>query len=101
MDVWPLLAEFDAGLPAEKQQSLKKQLAVYLNDLLLHDFPQLVQVLYRVDVPEKKIKTVLQQHPSTDAGELLADLLLQRQAEKKASRHRFQSPPDTSDEERW
>ena len=101
MDVWPILAELSTELSVEKQESLKQRLAVYLNDLLLHDFHSLVQLLYRVDVSEKKIKTVLQEHPSEDAGNLLAGLLIQRQAEKRVTRNRFRSSPGSSDEERW
>lgn len=99
--MWPILAELSTELSVEKQESLKQGLAVYLNDLLLHDFHSLVQLLYRVDVSEKKIKTVLQEHPSEDAGNLLAGLLIQRQAEKRVTRNRFRSSPGSSDEERW
>lgn len=101
MDVWPILAELSTELPVEKQESLKQRLAVYLDDLLLHDFHSLVQLLYRVDVSERKIKAVLQEHPTEDAGNLLASLLIQRQAEKRATRNNFRSSPGTSDEERW
>ena len=101
MDVFPLLAQLNTDLSAEKKDALKKQLAVYLNDLLLHDFHSLVQVLYRVDVSEKKIKAVLDENPKEDAGNLLADLLIQRQLEKQETRKRFQSPNEASDEERW
>ena len=101
MDINLFLSELKPELPVDKKAVLKQQLAVYLNDLLLHDFHSLVQLLYRVDVPEKKIKAVLQEHPTEDAGNLLAGLLIQRQAEKQATRNRFHFPPGSSDEERW
>ena len=101
MDVFPLLAQLTPALPPEQKEALKKKLAVFLNDLLLHDFPSLVQLLYRVDVSETKLKTVLQENPGEDAGNLLADLLIQRQQEKEATRNRFRFPDDASEEERW
>lgn len=101
MDVVPILHELTKDLPLERKAALKSELAVYLNDLLLHDFHTLVQLLYRVDVPEKKIKAVLQQNLTEDAGNLLADLLLQRQQEKQETKKRFRFPDGASDEERW
>ena len=79
MDVLPLLDEYQATLPVERKQALKSELAACLNDMLLHNFHGLVQVLYRVDVSEKKLKAVLKENPTEDAGNLLADLLIQRQ----------------------
>ena len=101
MDAWLLLQEWKEELPAGEKKTIRARLAQHLNDLLLHDFAALVQVLYRVDVPEANVKTVLQQNPGTDAGELLADLLLQRMKEKEAVRKKFPTPPPQADEERW
>lgn len=101
MDISPLLAQLSTDLPDSQRSELRNRLAAYLNELLLHDFGALVQVLYRVDVPEKKVKAVLQDHPNEDAGNLIADLLLQRQAEKLATKKRFRFRDDGSEEERW
>ena len=101
MDVWPLLLEWGKELPANRKETIRSRLSKELNHLLLHDFGALVQLLYRVDVPEAKVKDVLQQNPTTDAGDLLADLLIQRQEEKKAVFKTFDSPPADADEERW
>lgn len=101
MDVWPLLQEWKKDLPATRKETIRSSLSRYLNDLLLHDFSALVQVLYRVDVTEARVKSVLQQQPGTDAGDLLADLLLQRLEEKRKTVTSFQHPPAASDEERW
>ena len=101
MEFGHILAEIKADLPAEKLASLKTQLAAYLNELVLHDFRALVQLLYRVDVPEKKVKAVLKENPNEDAGNLLADLLINRQLEKQATRNSFRSQADAPEEERW
>ncbi|HEY1021462.1 MAG TPA: hypothetical protein VGE06_04085 [Flavisolibacter sp.] len=101
MDVWPLLLEWQETLPVEQKESIRSRVSKALNQLLLHDFGALVQVLYRVDVPEAKVKTVLQQHPDTDAGDLLADLLLQRMEDKRKTFTSVPPPPAAPDEEKW
>ena len=101
MDIWPLLVAWQEGLPAEQKESARSRLSKALNELLLHDFGALVQILYRVDVSEAKVKTVLQQHPDTDAGDLLADLLIQRLEEKRKTFTSFPPPPAAADEEKW
>jgi hypothetical protein len=84
------------------QQERKTKLASLLNELILHDFHALVQLLYRVDVSEKQVKQLLQQQPGTDAGLLLASLLIERQEDKAALRQQFKTD-DThiADEDRW
>jgi hypothetical protein len=101
MDIWPLLQEWEQDLPVSNKETIRSKLSQYLNNLLLHDFAALVQLLYRVDVPEAKVKAVLQQNPGVDAGDLLADLLIQRQQEKKAAFRPSKNPPEDLNEERW
>ena len=101
MDVWPLLQEWEQDLPVSRKETIRSRLSQYLNNLLLHDFAALVQLLYRVDVSEAIVKAVLQQNPGVDAGDLLADLLIQRQEEKKAAFRPAKNPPEDLDEERW
>jgi len=80
---------------------VRRQLAALVRELMLHDFYALVQVLYRVDVAEEKIKKLLQDHPDADSSEGIADLLLQRSAEKRAAREAFRQQGDIPGEERW
>ncbi len=84
-----------------RQQEEKKALAAYLNHLLLNDFSALVQALYRVDVSEQKVKAVLKENPQADAGNLLAELLVQRQREKIAVKQTPRPMDKSSDEEAW
>ena len=100
MTIWALVQEWDLESKPTEKTSIKSKLAVCLNNLLLDDFAALVQVLYRVDVPEAAVKKALQQNPGLDAGELLADLLLARVEEKKKTLQTFRTPPG-SDDERW
>lgn len=84
---------------AAAQNEQYQQLVDAINELLNRDFEKLVQLLYTVDVSEKKLKAELKEHPEKDAARLIADLLLERQAQKK--KNLPQKPEDIPDEERW
>jgi len=87
----------------EKIASLQlDDLILYLNELIAKDFSKLVHLLYAVDVPEKKLKTLLAEHPNEDAGKLIALLILERQEQKRKSREQFkQAPQDIPEDEKW
>lgn len=82
---------------------LEDRLADYINTLILEDFNQLIQILYRIDVSEPKLKKLLQEHPDQNAGTLIARMIINRQLEKIKSREQFRNQQNTSasDEERW
>ena len=82
------------------REKLRTELAAYINELITHQFDQLLQLLYRVDVSEQKLKNVLRENSDEDAGLLLADLLLKRQEEKLAARRSFPPANEVSEEER-
>ena len=60
-------------------EELRNQLISFLNDLINKDFNALVQLLYRIDVNEKKLKQLLQQNKNTDASLIIADLIIKKQ----------------------
>jgi hypothetical protein len=60
---------FDAAIPDESnREQLEIFLADRINYLVMNDFNHLVQILYRIDVSEKKLKDLLIQNPGTNAG---------------------------------
>jgi hypothetical protein len=87
----------------ENNFSLKKEwLALQINNLLNTDFQKLVSILYRMDVSEHKLKLLLKDNPDTDAGLLIADLMIERQVEKIKSRQQFRQRDNNIDEsEKW
>ena len=101
MDALLFIQDWNASLSPERKEESKKQLATYINELLLHDFEKLVQVLYRVDVSEQKLKSVLMANKGKDAGELIADMLIKRQEEKLATRQSFPPANDIAEDDRW
>ena len=89
------------SLTADNKEQIKKQLIAYINDLITNDFPSLVQLLYRVDVDEKKLKNLLQQEQHTDAAEVIAELIAERQMKKKDTKQAFKKSNNSSEDELW
>ena len=92
----------EVSLPASlNREELEALLAEMINDLILRDFSRLIQILYRVDVSEQKLKDLLKQYPNTTAGSIIAPLIIERQEKKIESRNSFGKHQTGSDEERW
>lgn len=72
-------------------------------DYLLHnDFHRLISLLYRLDVSETKLRTLLAEQPGTDAAELITGLLLERLMLSIKTRQAYGSrQADPSDPEQW
>lgn len=82
-------------------EQLKEQLAAYINHLINHDFEKLVYYLYRIDVNEAKMKALLQS-PHENAGELIVQLIIERQTEKLKAKAQNRSADKKIDEdEKW
>ncbi len=77
-------------------------LETLMNELIKNDFSKLVQLLYRIDVSEAKLKNILQANPNEDAGKLIAQVVLERLAATKKARESFGTrlPTIENDEER-
>lgn len=81
---------------------VKKKLIDLLNDLINNDFDALVQLLYRIDINEKRIRYFLREKNNSDAASVIADLIIERQLQKAESRKTYRSKNDElSNEERW
>ena len=92
-------AEMNAEILAK--ENILEQLSDYLNHLILHDFAYLVQLLYRLDIPEPKIKESLSIKEGEDAGRIIAVLIIKRQLQKIESRKKYTPPADMDENERW
>jgi hypothetical protein len=77
------------------------QLSSYINDLINKDFNALIQLLYRVDVNEQKLKTLLKQHQDVDTSLLIADLIVERQLQKIATKRYFDESGKSSSDDSW
>jgi hypothetical protein len=76
---------------SELEQLGPNDLITYINDCIQHDFNKLVQLLYRIDVSEEKLKYILQLNPNEDAAKLIAAVIIERLAATKAARASFSS----------
>jgi hypothetical protein len=82
-------------------EQLKEQLSQYVNHLINTDFDKLIYYLYRIDVNETKMKQLLQTE-NKNAGDLIADLMIERQLQKIKSREQFKQRDDTiNEEDKW
>jgi hypothetical protein len=87
-------------LPAE-QSDVRSELAARINYLIENDFHKLISVLYRFDISELKLKNKLAAS-SSDAGGVIADMVIERNDEKKLARKKFrQDDSQIPDDERW
>jgi hypothetical protein len=73
----------------------------HIGGLLRSDFNQLLSLLYRVDVEEKKLRRLLEDRPTTDAAVLITDAIITRVREKMVSRLKYKPSPPRDEEERW
>lgn len=83
-------------------EETKKRLMDLINELIQKDFNALVQLLYRIDVDEKKIRVYLKENKNQDSASVLADLIIDRQQQKIKSRQEFQTKNKKDDnDEKW
>ena len=74
-------------------------LETIINDLIKEDFSKLVQMLYRIDVSEAKLKNILQANPNENAGKLIAQVVIERLSATKKARESFSTKPPTIDDD--
>ncbi len=85
-----------------RSESVYAELSAFINKLLLTNFERLVQLLYRIDVSEMRLKSLLKDNPKEDAGNIIASLIIERQAQKIISKQQFKNDEEKfCNEERW
>jgi hypothetical protein len=95
--------ELPVQIGAQKSYNeIHAQLSAYINKLIKNDFDKLITYLYRIDVNEQKLKSLLQQNTDVDAGNIIATLIIERQQQKIKTREQFkQRDNDFDEEEKW
>lgn len=80
----------------------RQNLSLAINEMIVSDFDKLVLLLYRLDIDETKLRTILKENPGTDAGNTIADLIIARQLQKIKSREQYSKRDNSiSEEEKW
>ena len=94
METKALLYDLNTSYGLDLQETptmdaLEALLAEKINDMINKDFNALVQLLYRIDVNEAKLRGVLRDHQASDSGQLIARLILERQWQKIMTRREY------------
>lgn len=91
-------------LPTSQQityEQVKQYLIIHINDLLANDFAALVQLLYRMDIPEEKLRYFLQENKDEMASGIIAEMMIERQLQKAESRRLYSQQQDIPEDEKW
>lgn len=96
---------FEVSVPPDNISfdHLSEVLGKRLEYLISKDFQQFIFLLYRIDVSEKKVRQILAYaaRQGTDPYRPIANLIIERQLQKIASREAFRQDNLPDDEERW
>lgn len=84
-----------------EEEHFPKMLAEKINRLIINNFEELIRILYRLDIDEKKLKETLAQNSNEDAGILIASMIIDREKQKAEARKNFRNKTNNSNEERW
>ena len=95
LEIVNIFPDFSSG-----NHQLLPNLAEYIDYLVRTDFQKLVASLYRFDINESKLRSLLETEQDKNAGEIIASLIIARQKEKILSRQSNQTSGN-SEEERW
>ena len=89
------------SIKEKPSEEVRDKLIMLINELINNDFHALVQLLYRIDVDEKKLKQLLQQHPGSDSASTITDLIIRRQLQKIATKKQFNPREEPGPDDSW
>ena len=78
-----------------------EQLADYINEMILHDFTGLLNLLYRLDVSETRVRKILDEMQQEDAGKIIAAVIIERQLQKIKTKQQFKQEGEIPEDEKW
>jgi MoxR-like ATPase len=88
--------------PRINMDEIKAQLASFIKQWIESDFQRLVNLLYRVDVNENKLRSILNENLDGEADMIIAKLIIERQLEKVKTRKAQRNNDATEHgEEKW
>jgi hypothetical protein len=82
-------------------EHLETLLTEKINGMIRNDFDALVQLLYRIDINEARLRQLLMEKEGEDAGRIMARMIIERQTQKIRTRQEFKATDPGSGEERW
>ena len=94
------LARLDR-LTKEESSVFYRQSSENINLMINNRFKELVQVLYRLDVDEKKLKILLSEGDDKNSADIITSLIIDRQLQKLKTRKQQGSDPNIPQDESW
>lgn len=93
------IAEEDALM----DKILFEKLSLRVNYLITQDFDKLLYWLYRMDIPETKLRNILDAQSGSNAGDIIARMIVDRHIEKIISRKKYKMKPGADEDglEKW
>jgi hypothetical protein len=82
-------------------EEIREQLISLINELINSDFHALVQLLYGIDIDEKKLKQLLEQHTGSDSASIITDLIIRRQSQKIATKNQYSGRKEPGTDDCW
>jgi hypothetical protein len=96
------IVEVTNSLQPDSLNEIREKLILLINELINKDFQALLQLLYRIDVNEKKIRLYLNEKTNEDSANVLANMIIERQLQKIETRKKFKlKNKRKNDEEKW
>ena len=71
-------SNLESGLSLNQYELFRQELIDKINYLLVNDFATLVQILYRIDIDELKLKENLRQQNTEPAAKVIAEMMIKR-----------------------
>jgi hypothetical protein len=96
--------ELEVFVQEETNEAYREMLINRIRDLIHADFNKLINILYRMDVSETKLENLLKENPDSDAGVIITDLIIERQAQKimlRQNQSDFLKNDNIPEEEKW
>lgn len=82
----------DKNVQEESYETQFEMLSQFIDHLIQTDFNRLLSMLYRVDISEEKLKLKLGENKNEQfSSRIIAQLLIDREIEKIASRAKYRS----------
>lgn len=93
---------FPGLLPARATYNeLIHALSLRLDQMITEDFSALIQLLYRIDISETKLRNMINATSDQSASKQIAQLIIERQMQKAASRKLFIASNDIPVDDKW
>lgn len=88
-------------VPVTTYEALKHALSEKVRLLINEDFTALIQLLYRMDVSEQKLRNLFNDTTANDVCDGIAALMIERQLQKISTRKAFSKGDDIPEDEQW